>query len=55
MASNILVICVNFIPLLDIINICYLGERDFIIFIAVISWRLKVCLIRAILEITLVH
>jgi hypothetical protein len=55
MGSNILVICVNIILILDIINILHLGVRDLIIFISVISWRHKVCVIRVIFEITLVH
>jgi hypothetical protein len=55
MGSNILVIGVNIILLFDIINVWYLGGRDFIILISVISGSHKVCVIRVILEIILVH
>jgi hypothetical protein len=55
MGSNTLVICVNIILLFDIINVLNLGGKDFIIFISVISWSHKVCIIRVILEIILVH
>jgi hypothetical protein len=48
MGSNILVICINIMLLLDIINVWHLGGRDFIIFIAVISWSDKICVIRII-------
>jgi hypothetical protein len=53
--SNILVICVNIMLLFDIINVCHLGGGEFIIFIAVKSWRSKLCVIRIIFEIILVQ
>jgi hypothetical protein len=55
MGSNILVICINIMFLLYFINVWHLGGRDFIIFISVISWSDKICVIRIILKVIFVH
>jgi hypothetical protein len=55
MGSNILIICVNIMLFLDVINIWHLGRRDFVIFITIICWCDKICVVRIILKIVFVH